>query len=360
MARILPLFIMAGVIGVALTILVTLILTQESAAQTEQGSLACVDSNNNGKVDIGELFNVIDQYFSSDPIPAQEQGSLTCVDLNNNGRVDIGELFNVIDQYFSSDPIPTPDPTPTTVPTQAPTLTPTPTTAPTLTPEPTVAEQWMGLTIATEDRCSTYDPDDYPYSASVEDDIVAAYGGVYGPYTGTWFQSQTETDIEHIIARSEAHDSGLCEATGIIRRQFANDLDNLTLASPSVNRHQKVAKDAAEWLPPMNQCWFADTIVKVREEYGLTIDQAEVDALEDILADCTSVDLIFAPRPSTPTPTPTPTPSRQVYASCEAAEAAGEPRIQGSRGPGWGFPAWMVPSARDGDSDGVVCEQARP
>ena len=358
MARILPLFIMAGVIGVALTILVTLILTQESAAQTEQGSLACVDSNNNGKVDIGELFNVIDQYFSSDPIPAQEQGSLTCVDLNNNGRVDIGELFNVIDQYFSSDPIPTPDPTPTTVPTQAPTLTPT--TAPTPTPEPTVAEQWMGLTIATEDRCSTYDPDDYPYSASVEDDIVAAYGGVYGPYTGTWFQSQTETDIEHIIARSEAHDSGLCEATGIIRRQFANDLDNLTLASPSVNRHQKVAKDAAEWLPSMNQCWFADTIVKVREEYGLTIDQAEVDALEDILADCTSVDLIFAPRPSTPTPTPTPTPSRQVYASCEAAEAAGEPRIQGSRGPGWGFPAWMVPSARDGDSDGVVCEQARP
>ena len=49
MARILPLFIMAGVIGVALTILVTLIMTQEAAAQTEQGSLACVDSNNNKK-----------------------------------------------------------------------------------------------------------------------------------------------------------------------------------------------------------------------------------------------------------------------------------------------------------------------
>ena len=72
MARILPLFILAGVIGVALTILVTLILTQEAAAQTEQGSLACVDSNNNGKVDIGELFNVIDQYFSSDPIPTPD------------------------------------------------------------------------------------------------------------------------------------------------------------------------------------------------------------------------------------------------------------------------------------------------
>ena len=44
------------------------------------------------------------------------------------------------------------------------------------------------------------------------------------------------------------------------------------------------------------------------------------------------------------------------YASCEAAEAAGEPRVQGSSGPGLGFPQATVPSARDGDRDGVVCE----
>ena len=69
MARILPFSIMAAVLGVVLILLVPLILSQEAAAQTEQGSLACVDSNNNGRVDIAELFNVIDQYFSSDPIP---------------------------------------------------------------------------------------------------------------------------------------------------------------------------------------------------------------------------------------------------------------------------------------------------
>ena len=72
MARILPFYVMAGVLAMALTVLVTLILTHEATAQTEQGSLACVDSNNNGKVDIGELFNVIDQYFSSDPIPTPD------------------------------------------------------------------------------------------------------------------------------------------------------------------------------------------------------------------------------------------------------------------------------------------------
>lgn len=45
-----------------------------------------------------------------------------------------------------------------------------------------------------------------------------------------------------------------------------------------------------------------------------------------------------------------------VYDSCEAAVAAGEPRVQGSSGPGLGFPHATVPSARDGDRDGVVCE----
>ena len=64
---------------------------------------------------------------------------------------------------------------------------------------------------------------------------------------------------------------------------------------------------------------------------------------------------------STPVPaqtgTPTPAPATSTYASCEAAQAAGETRIQGSQGNGRGFPKSMVPSARDGDGDGVVCER---
>ena len=58
----------------------------------------------------------------------------------------------------------------------------------------------------------------------------------------------------------------------------------------------------------------------------------------------------------TPTPTSTATP-RVIYGDCDEAEAAGVPRVQGSEGPGRGFPAWQVPSARDGDGDGVVCEK---
>ena len=54
---------------------------------------------------------------------------------------------------------------------------------------------------------------------------------------------------------------------------------------------------------------------------------------------------------------PTTEPERTVYRSCEEAIAAGEERVRGSRGGGRGFPEAMVPSARDGDGDGVVCEQ---
>ena len=93
------------------------------------------------------------------------------------------------------------------------------------------AEFWRGLVVAPEDRCSDYDPDDYPYSPSVEQQIVNSMGGIiYGPYTGKWFDSTSDTDIEHIVARSEAHDSGLCAADAATKRQFASELHNLTLS----------------------------------------------------------------------------------------------------------------------------------
>ena len=182
-----------------------------------------------------------------------------------------------------STPVPMPEhtpaggPSPTLRPgsTLAPSVATTPTLAPTLTIEATGTQQpvedasptwtpqalpgtWRGLVVAPEDRCSPYDSDDYPYSQSVENRIVEAMNGlIYGPYTGTHFQDTRQTDIEHIVARSEAHDSGLCAADAETKKQFASDILNLTLASPEVNRQQKSAKDAVEWLPdpqPMLVC----------------------------------------------------------------------------------------------------------
>lgn len=166
-------------------------------------------------------------------------------------------------------------------------------TAKELEPPPdTDSTTWRGLVIAPEYRCSPYSRSDYRYSQRLEDQIVARLGGrIYSPYTRRSFASTKETDIEHMVATSEAHDSGLCAATDAARRIFASDLDNLTLASPSVNRHQKSDKDAADWLPQHNQCWFAAQVVKVRQKYGLTIDWREKQTLKQVLSRCPDGDV---------------------------------------------------------------------
>ena len=164
---------------------------------------------------------------------------------------------------------------------------------------PASAETWRGLVVAPEDRCALYRSADYGYPQSVELRIIESLGGaIYGPYTGRYFENRRETDIEHIVARSEAHDSGLCRADANTRDRFAQDLLNLTLAAPEINRcvaGGKCAFDAAQWLPSKNRCWFADRVVAVRARYGLTIDRREADALEAVLSGCASTELIFFP-----------------------------------------------------------------
>ena len=149
---------------------------------------------------------------------------------------------------------------------------------------------WRGLVVAPENRCAPYDRSDYRYPQSVEDKIVAALGDVFSPYTCASFGSKRETDIEHMVAVSEAHDSGLCAADRQTRRRFASELANLTLAAPAVNR-RKGARDAAEWLPETNRCWFAGRVVEVRKGYALTIDAQEAAALEAVLSDCSASDV---------------------------------------------------------------------
>ena len=145
---------------------------------------------------------------------------------------------------------------------------------------------WRGIRVAPECRCTPYDRDDYPYPQSIEAEIADRLGGMVSPYDGTRFDSLRESDIEHIVAVSEAHDSGLCATSAAVRRRFARDLDNLTLATPALNRNEKGARDAAEWLPEHNRCWFAATIVAVRREYDLTIDRREAVALDAVLKGC--------------------------------------------------------------------------
>ena len=226
-----------------------------------------------------------------------------------------------------------------------------------------LADTWRGLTVAPEHRCAPYDKKrDYPYLQSVEADIVRGLGAVYGPYTGTCFASERDTDIEHIVAASEAHDSGLCAADAETRARFSRDLRNLTLASPQVNRYEKSGKDAAEWVPSRNRCWFAGRVVEVRLAYGLTIDRREAAALERILSGCesTALEPIVCSLPSSPG---VGAPSASVGPDDALAlyDDNGNGRITCAEARRHGIaPALRSHPAyrymRDGDGDAVVCE----
>ena len=235
------------------------------------------------------------------------------------------------------------------------------------TPAPAQTQDatWNGLVIAPEMRCSPYDSDDYRYNQSVEDRIIRSLGGIYGPYTGRWFGSKRETDIEHIVARSEAHDSGLCRTDQSTRRQFSEDLRNLTLAAPNVNRNQKRDHDAAGWLPPMNRCWFAARVINVKRAYGLTVDHRERDALARALAECEDTDIDMT-LPGT-VAAASPPESRGTAGTSGGTDAlalyddngngritCAEARRRGIAPVPRTHPAYQY--MRDGDSDGVVCE----
>ena len=148
------------------------------------------------------------------------------------------------------------------------------------------AETWCGLVVEPERRCSAYDSDEYSHPASVEPAIVEQQGGVFSPYTLRRFDSIRETDIEHIVAKVEAHDSGLCERSNHARRAFARDPLNLTLASPDVNRRLKRAYDPAEWLPEENRCWYVQRWVLVKRKWRLSVDAAERESLSAVIEEC--------------------------------------------------------------------------
>ena len=230
-------------------------------------------------------------------------------------------------------------------------------------------DTWRGLTVAPEHRCSAYDRDHYPYPQAIERRIIERLGGrIYGPYTGRHFSSRRQTDIEHIVAVSEAHDSGLCRADRATRARFSQDLLNLTLAEPEINRCGRGGKcglDAGEWMPPRNQCWFAAGIVAVRTKYRLTVDPREAAALDRVLSGCTSTKMVLyrqsAPvaAPATVTPSPQPTNStvdalgrwddnRNGRITCAEARRHGIAPVER------GHPAYRY--MFDADADGVVCE----
>ena len=204
-----------------------------------------------------------------------------------------------------------------------------------------------------------------------------ASGRWYGVFTGAYVDAPGDLDIDHLVPLKNAHDSGGWVWSSARKELYANylgDPDHLIAVTSGANR-SKGAKGPEEWRPPNEDHWcrYATDWTEVKMEWGLTMTQGEAEAIIEMLDSCEEPIEVEAKRVEgvdgadtsgptatvTPTLVPEPNPRENgpVYESCEGAMDAGESRVQGSAGEGRGFPKEMVPSARDGDGDGVVCER---
>ena len=200
-------------------------------------------------------------------------------------------------------------------------------------------------------------------------------GQWFAPYSGVPCAVPGELDIDHMVPLATAHRSGAWQWSPERKRLYANHLDDpnhLIAVTARANRSKgaKGAKGPEEWKPPDSSYWcrYAVDWITIKYSWDLTATPEEFAALDEMLTTCDIPHQLGAvvtfEKPnlpsfgsSTPLPTPTDDHSGGQYGSCDEAEAAGETRVRGSQGSGRGFPKAMVPSARDGDGDGVVCER---
>ena len=121
-------------------------------------------------------------------------------------------------------------------------------------------------------------------------DCVVESGVLLDPFSGENinFQRGEKTSalvqIDHVVALSNAWQTGIFKADLATRKNFANDPLNLLAVKGSLNS-QKGDGDAATWLPPNKsfRCDYVSRQVEVKVKYGLWVTKPERDAILRIL-----------------------------------------------------------------------------
>ena len=205
-----------------------------------------------------------------------------------------------------------------------------------------------------------------PVTFETDENCRVEAGRWYGVFTGTYFEDPGDVDVDHMVPLKNAHNSSGWAWSPAKKEEYANDLtndDHLIAVQDNANQ-SKGARGPDEWMPPNETYWcqYATDWAEVKERWDLTMSEPEAGAVVEMMNTCDDppvVEIRMALGTATGVHKPEPTDELQnpVYGTCEEAAEAGEERVQGSQGGGEGFPKEMVPSARDGDGDGVVCER---
>ena len=202
---------------------------------------------------------------------------------------------------------------------------------------------------------------------------VVISGILNDPYTGKVINfmrgkdTSEQVQIDHVVALSDAWQSGAQEISAQERLQLANDPENLLAVDGPANQ-QKSDSDAATWLPANAsfRCSYVARQIRVKAKYHLWVKPAEKEAMINVLTPCTGAAEAPAPKPAPDTPAPVvpadaPAPVPQVDAPpaqnpapALAFQTCADARAAGYRNMHRGTPGYSEHLDRDGD--GIACE----
>ena len=126
-----------------------------------------------------------------------------------------------------------------------------------------------------------------------KDRCIIISGVLLDPYSGESIDfvrgvsTSLAVQIDHVVALSNAWQTGAFKLTVEKRTAFANDPLNLLAVKGKLNS-QKSDGDAATWLPPKKsyRCEYVARQVAVKAKYGLWLTAPEKAAIVKIIATC--------------------------------------------------------------------------
>ena len=121
-------------------------------------------------------------------------------------------------------------------------------------------------------------------------DCKVVGGQLLDPFSGkslTFSSTKSNIDIDHLVALSNAWQTGAAYFDKAKRTQIANDPLNLLAVDAKLNR-QKRDGDAATWLPPAKsfRCEYVAAQIAVKVKYSLWLTAPEKSAMSRVLESC--------------------------------------------------------------------------
>jgi hypothetical protein len=146
---------------------------------------------------------------------------------------------------------------------------------------------------ATVNGCSTRDIIMYRdlINTVLSDECTIVSGVLNDTYTGKPIEfakaNASSVQIDHVVALSDAWQTGAQQLSLKTRQQLANDPLELIAVSGKQNQIKSDA-DAASWLPPNKafRCEYIARQIAVKQKYSLWVTAAEHDAMVNVLGAC--------------------------------------------------------------------------